>query len=106
MFSASGCSLRSSMCVEKSGSPRSRTWPPPAPAAPDRAAGPAEELLGAMVGVDEDRHAVRRGEVPHVVRAGDGAGDRGGVLAVVERLSGEELRPAVRELDDDGSIRR
>jgi hypothetical protein len=51
--------------------------------------------------MQDDRHAVSLRERSHVVRAGDGAFDRGHVCLVVEGLAAVELRAAVRELHED-----
>mmetsp|Transcript_63100 Transcript_63100/g.173183 ORF Transcript_63100/g.173183 Transcript_63100/m.173183 type:complete len:408 (-) Transcript_63100:327-1550(-) len=65
---------------------------------------PREELLGAVVRVDDDRDAVKLGDRAHVVRDSDRASDRGGHLVdteVVKTLAADELAAALRHLDDD-----
>ena len=50
---------------------------------------PRQQLLGAVVGVKDDRHAILGRQLAHVVRAGDGTRDRRIVVGVVEALACE-----------------
>ena len=67
----------------------------------DDAVDPGEQLLGAVVGMQHDGHAVDLGQRPHVQRARDRARDRRLLLRVVERLAAVELRAGLRQLNDD-----
>lgn len=47
---------------------------------------PGQKLLGAVVGVQDDRDAVGRGDATDVVGAGNGAGDGGFLVGVCDAL--------------------
>ena len=65
---------------------------------------PREELLGAVVGVEDDGDTVGGGDAADVVGSGDTTGD-GGVLAIVaDTLTGEESSTTVGDLEDDGGL--
>lgn len=65
---------------------------------------PGEELLGAVVGVEDDGDTVGGGDAADVVGSGDTTGD-GRVLAVVaDTLTGEESSTTVGDLEDDGGL--
>mmetsp|Transcript_6736 Transcript_6736/g.16336 ORF Transcript_6736/g.16336 Transcript_6736/m.16336 type:complete len:410 (+) Transcript_6736:222-1451(+) len=72
----------------------------------EHAVEPGEELLGTVVGVEDDGHTVGLGHVADIVGAGDGAEDAGleTLLAVGERLASHELGATVGELDHDGGL--
>ncbi|EXI68054.1 MAG: hypothetical protein AW07_04462 [Candidatus Accumulibacter sp. SK-11] len=61
---------------------------------------PRQEFLRRVVGVQDDRRPIERGKLVDVVGARDGTGDARTLVAVVEALASEELRTAIRELDD------
>ena len=65
---------------------------------------PGKELLGAVIRVEDDGNAVLLGHGADVEGAGNGAGDSGLVVVVVEALASVELRSARGELDDHGSV--
>ena len=71
----------------------------------EEAVDPREEGLGAVVGVQDHRHAVLRRQPAHVVRARHGAAHGRRVVGVVEALARVKLRAARRELDHDGRAR-
>jgi hypothetical protein len=65
---------------------------------------PREELLGAVVGVQDDGDTVDGGDAADVVGGGDTTSD-GGVLAIVgDTLTGEVSGTTVRDLEDDGAL--
>ena len=65
---------------------------------------PREELLGAVVGVEDDGDTVDGGDAADVVGGGDTTSD-GGVLAIVgDTLTGEVSGTTVRDLEDDGAL--
>lgn len=65
---------------------------------------PREELLGAVVGVEDDGDTVAGSDATDVVGGGDTASD-GGVLAVVgDTLTGEVSGTTVGDLEDDGGF--
>ena len=70
----------------------------------DEAINPREEVLGAMVGVDDDGDTVKLSELADVQGTGDGAGDGGLLVGVVELLAGNKGTAAVGELDDHGGV--
>ena len=57
-----------------------------------------------MISVKDDGNTVLLGHGADVEGTGNGAGDSGLVVGVVEALASVELRSARGELDDDGSI--
>ena len=65
---------------------------------------PGKELLGAVIGVEDDGDAILLGHGTDVEGARDGTGDGGLVVVVVKALASVELRSARGELDDDGSV--
>jgi hypothetical protein len=85
---------------------------------------PWEELLGAVVGVEDDRDAVGRGDLADEVSTGDGASDGGSLVSVAHALgrvlgaasrrgliwrvknylAGEVSGTALGHLEDDGSL--
>mmetsp|Transcript_56879 Transcript_56879/g.139601 ORF Transcript_56879/g.139601 Transcript_56879/m.139601 type:complete len:494 (-) Transcript_56879:105-1586(-) len=70
----------------------------------EEAVHPREQLLRAVIRVEDHGHAVLLGKGADVEGARHGAGDGGGVVSVVKALAGIELGAARRELDDDGRI--
>ena len=70
----------------------------------EHAVEPGEELLGAVVRVENDGDAVRRRDGADVVGRSDGAGDGRLLVAVLDALAGEEGGTALRDLDDDGRL--
>jgi hypothetical protein len=66
----------------------------------EQAVDPGQQLLGRVVGVQDDRRAIQFGHQMDVLGAGDAAGDARALGGVVEALAGKELRTAVGELDD------
>mmetsp|Transcript_11226 Transcript_11226/g.31719 ORF Transcript_11226/g.31719 Transcript_11226/m.31719 type:complete len:248 (+) Transcript_11226:622-1365(+) len=65
---------------------------------------PGKELLGAVISVKDDGDAVLLGHCADMEGTGDGAGNGGLVVVVVESLASVELRSARGELDDHGSV--
>jgi hypothetical protein len=65
---------------------------------------PGEELLGAVVGVEDDRDAVCGSKRANVVGSSDGAGNGSALVTVANTLSGEEGSTTLRELKDDGGL--
>lgn len=61
---------------------------------------PLQELLGAVIRVEDDRNAVRGGDGTDKVRGGDRAGNRSLLILVVETLTAEEGATALRDLYD------
>jgi hypothetical protein len=71
----------------------------------EEAVEPGEERLGAVVGVENDGHAVKLGERAHVESARDAAHDRGLLVRLVlEALTGVVDAATVGELDDHGGV--
>mmetsp|Transcript_2361 Transcript_2361/g.4505 ORF Transcript_2361/g.4505 Transcript_2361/m.4505 type:complete len:348 (+) Transcript_2361:218-1261(+) len=70
----------------------------------EHAVEPRQQVLRAVVRVQNHRHAVLLGHSAHVVGARDGAGDGRAVVGVVESFASVELRAAGRELDDHGRV--
>ncbi len=65
---------------------------------------PGQQLLGTVIGVEDDRNVVVLGHQPHVLGPGNGAENGGLLLGVLDALAGEEGGAAVGELDDDGRV--
>lgn len=65
---------------------------------------PREELLGAVVRVEDDWHAVEGSDVANVVGGSDGAGDGGLLLVVGETLAGKVGGTTLGDLEDDGAL--
>lgn len=81
---------------------------------------PREELLGAVVGVKDDRDAVGGGNAADVVSSGNTTGDGSGlaviadalrrlvrfcfVLEVITYLASEESSTTLGDLEDDGAV--
>ena len=61
---------------------------------------PGQELLGAVVRVQDDPCVVRRGELPHVVRPGDCPCYAGSLAFIAHTFAGKKDRAPVRKLDD------
>jgi len=57
----------------------------------DESVDPWEELLGAVIGVEDNWDSVLFSEGAYVECSGDGTGDCGGIIGVVKVLSGVEL---------------
>ena len=68
----------------------------------EQAVDPRQQVTRAVIGVQDDRHAIGFGQRSHVERARDAAFDRSKVCLVVDELAGVELTAAVRVLDDHG----
>jgi hypothetical protein len=65
---------------------------------------PRKELLGAVVGVEDDGNAVDGSNAADVVGSGDGTSD-GGLLAIVaDALSGKVGSTTLRDLENDGAV--
>ena len=64
---------------------------------------PGKPGLLAMVGVEDDGDAVEGGDLTDVLGGGDGTGDGGKVVGVVEGLTGDELSATLGEGDHDGT---
>ena len=64
---------------------------------------PGKPRLLAMVGVEDDGDAVEGGDLVDVLGGGDGTGDGGAVVGVVEGLTGDELSATLGEGDHDGT---
>jgi len=65
----------------------------------EQAVDPREQLLRAVVGIEDDGHAVGLGRGVHVMRAGDAAEDGTVLVFLRDVFADEELGPAIRELD-------
>ena len=65
---------------------------------------PGQELLGAVVAVQDDGHAVVLGHEADVVGARHRPEDGGPLTVVGDALAGVERGAAVRELDDDRRV--
>jgi len=65
---------------------------------------PGKELLGAVVGVENDGDAVGRGDSTDVVSGGDGTSDGSLLLVVSDTLSGEVSSSSLRDLEDDRGL--
>lgn len=70
----------------------------------EHAVEPWQELLGAVVGVEDDGDAVGGRDGADVVGRGDGAGNGGGLVAVGDALAGKVGSTALRGLQDDGGL--
>lgn len=70
----------------------------------EHAVEPREELLGAVVRVEDDGDLVEVGDVANVLCDGDGTGNGGLLLVVGDTLSSDELGTTLRALDDDGRL--
>jgi hypothetical protein len=68
---------------------------------------PGEQLLGAVVGVHDDRDAVQGGDGADIVGAGNGTGNGSFLLfgAVLDALAGKEGGTALRALDYNRGLR-
>jgi hypothetical protein len=65
---------------------------------------PREELLGAVVGVEDDGDTVGGGHATDVVGSGDTTSDGGSLVAVGNTLTGEESSTTLGELQDNGAL--
>lgn len=65
---------------------------------------PREELLGAVVGVEDDGDTVGGGDAADVVGSGDTTSDRGVLAIVGDTLTGEVSGTTVGDLEDDGGL--
>ena len=65
---------------------------------------PRQQIFGAVVGVQDDGHAILLGHGANVVRARHSAGDRRLEVGVVQALARVELRAARRELNNDRCV--
>lgn len=71
----------------------------------EHAVKPWQQLLGAVVRVEDDRDAVVRGNGSDVVGGSGRSGDGGGLVgAVGESLSSEEGGSTLRDLEDDRGV--
>jgi len=61
---------------------------------------PLQELLGAVVRVEDDRHSIRGSDGTDIVRGGDGTGNGRLLVLVIETLAAEEGTTALGDLDD------
>jgi hypothetical protein len=65
---------------------------------------PREELLGAVVGVEDNGDVIGGGHATDVVGSGNGTSD-GSLLAIVgDTLTGEESSTALGDLQDNGAL--
>mmetsp|Transcript_9708 Transcript_9708/g.27207 ORF Transcript_9708/g.27207 Transcript_9708/m.27207 type:complete len:432 (-) Transcript_9708:11-1306(-) len=64
---------------------------------------PGKPGLLAMVGVEDDGDTVERGDLVDMLGGGNGTGDGGAVVGVVEGLAGDELSATLGEGDHDGT---
>jgi hypothetical protein len=71
----------------------------------EHAVEPGEELLGAVVGVEDDGDTIGGGDGADVVSGSDGTGDGRLLLVVLDTLTGEEGGTTLRDLEDDGCLR-
>lgn len=65
---------------------------------------PRQELLGTVVGVEDDGDTVDGGNAADVVGSGDGASNGGGLAVVADSLTSEESGTTLGDLQDDGAI--
>ena len=65
---------------------------------------PGEELLGAVIGVEDDGNAVGGGNGADVVSSGDGTSDGGGLAIVADTLTGEESGTTLGDLEGNGGL--
>jgi hypothetical protein len=70
----------------------------------EHAVQPREQLLGAVVGVEDNGDAVGWGESADILGTGDGTSDGSGLVLVVNALAGEVGSTTLRELEDDGRL--
>jgi hypothetical protein len=71
----------------------------------EHAVEPGEELLGAVVGVEDNGDVVGGGDGADEVSSRDRASNRASlVLAVGEALAAEEVGTTLRDLEDDGRV--
>jgi len=84
------------MCDENSGSPFLAKYA----SGVHEAVEPRQPRAHAVVGVQDDGHAVQLGDLTRVERTRNGASDARSVIVVVRRLAGHELATTARELDD------
>jgi hypothetical protein len=65
---------------------------------------PGEELLGAVVGVENNGNAVGRGNGADVVSSGDGTGNGGGLAIIADTLTSEVGSTTLGDLQADGGL--
>jgi hypothetical protein len=65
---------------------------------------PWEQLLGAVVGMENDGDAICRSDRADVVSCGNSTGDGSLLVLVVNTLAAEVGSTPLRELEDDGSF--
>jgi hypothetical protein len=65
---------------------------------------PRQELLGAVVGVEDDRDTVSGGDAADVVGSGDGASNGGLLVSVAHTLTGEVGSTTLGDLQNDGAV--
>lgn len=65
---------------------------------------PGEELLGAVVGVEDNGNAVGRGNGADVVSSGDGTGNGGGLAVIADTLTSEVGCTTLGDLQADGGL--
>lgn len=65
---------------------------------------PGQELLGAVVGVENDGDAVDGGNAADVVGSGNGAGNGGSLAVIAHALTGEESGTTLGDLQNDGAV--
>mmetsp|Transcript_31962 Transcript_31962/g.63824 ORF Transcript_31962/g.63824 Transcript_31962/m.63824 type:complete len:364 (-) Transcript_31962:247-1338(-) len=66
----------------------------------DKAIEPGQPRPHAVVGVQQDRHAIQLGDLAHMQGARNGTGDASSVVGVIGAFAGIELATAARKLDD------
>lgn len=65
---------------------------------------PGEQLSGTVVGVDDDGDAVDGGDGSDELSGGNGSLDGGGLVLVVDTLTGKVSGTSLGHLDDDGRL--
>jgi hypothetical protein len=65
---------------------------------------PGEELLGAVVGVEDNGDAVGGSNGADVVSSGDGTGNGGGLAVIADTLAGEVSSTTLGDLQADGGL--
>lgn len=70
----------------------------------EHAVEPGQELLGAVVGVENDGDAVDGGNAADVVGSGNGASNGGRLAVVAHTLTGEESGTTLGDLQNDGAL--
>lgn len=65
---------------------------------------PGKELLGAVIGVEDNGNAVGRGNGADVVSSGDGTGNGGGLAVIADALTSEVGSTTLGDLQADGGL--